>query len=50
MALEGIGKATCREVSHAVGRNEGNVYRDLQDLQKAGLIKRNAMIYSLPEL
>jgi hypothetical protein len=50
MALEGIGKATCREVSHAVGRNEGNVYRDLQDLQKAGLIKRNGMIYSLPGL
>jgi hypothetical protein len=47
-ALDGIGKATCAEIAKAVGRDKGNIYKDLQEMVSKGLIRRGGLFYFLP--
>jgi predicted transcriptional regulator len=38
--------STCQEIADAVGRNKGNVYKDLQELASAGYIVKHGNSYA----
>jgi hypothetical protein len=44
-AVRDLGSSTCAEVTEAVDRNKGSVYRDLQDLVAAGLLVKRGDCY-----
>jgi hypothetical protein len=46
-AVEGMGRATLKDVAEAAGRNKGSVYRDLQDLVAAGLLAQRGRLYEV---
>ena len=48
-ALKGLGCATCNDVAAALGKDKGNVYRQLQELTKLGLVERDDKRYTVAE-
>jgi len=46
-AVKELGRATCQDLAKAVGRNKGNVYRDLTQMVDSGVLCKAGDIYSL---